>query len=125
MGEANVSESLAVLRGPASAVTEGILNGDYALWLGSGISFGRMPGLSELIFLLLKALWDKSPDPASPYRLKFDGIVAKFAGGFGLMHIVLAENKPTVLEPGHYSADITSQDQPCADGGRAARLRRC
>lgn len=80
MGEANVAESLALLRGPASAIKDGILNGEYALWLGSGISFGRMPGLTELIFLLLKALWDKSPDPSSPYRLKFKEIVGKAPG---------------------------------------------
>jgi hypothetical protein len=44
-----VSETLGLLDGPFRAFAEGVAEDRYALWLGSGISFGRVDGLKKII----------------------------------------------------------------------------
>lgn len=44
-----VSETLGLLDGPFRAFAEGVAEDRYALWLGSGISFGRVDGLKQII----------------------------------------------------------------------------
>lgn len=44
-----VGEALALLDGPFRAFAEGVSEDRYALWLGSGISFGRVDGLKEVV----------------------------------------------------------------------------
>lgn len=44
-----VSETLGLLDGPFRAFAEGLAEDRYALWLGSGISFGRVDGLKQII----------------------------------------------------------------------------
>jgi hypothetical protein len=58
MGAANatLTEALALLRDRWANETEGLLNGRYSFWLGSGISRERYPDLYELIDRLLNNL---------------------------------------------------------------------
>lgn len=44
-----VSETLNLLDGPYASVAEGVADGRYAFWLGSGISLGRVPGLKGVV----------------------------------------------------------------------------
>ena len=44
-----VSETLGLLDGPFRAFAEGVAEDRYALWLGSGISYGRVDGLKQII----------------------------------------------------------------------------
>lgn len=44
-----VGQTLALLDGPFRAFAEGVAEDRYALWLGSGISFGRVDGLKQVV----------------------------------------------------------------------------
>jgi hypothetical protein len=52
----SVRETLDMLDGPFSAMAEGVSQDLYALWLGSGISFGRVPGLRQVVEQVLRFL---------------------------------------------------------------------
>lgn len=52
----SVRETLDLLDGPFSAMSEGVSQDLYAMWLGSGISFGRVPGLMKVIDRVLRFL---------------------------------------------------------------------
>jgi hypothetical protein len=41
-----VAETLGLLDGPFTGLAKGVAEGRYALWLGSGISLSRVPGLA-------------------------------------------------------------------------------
>lgn len=45
----SVSSTLALLDGQFTAFAEGVSDGKYAFWLGSGISLGRVPGLRGVV----------------------------------------------------------------------------
>lgn len=45
----SVRDTLKLLDGSFEPVAAGVSNGIYAFWLGSGISFGRAPGLRDLV----------------------------------------------------------------------------
>lgn len=51
-----VRETLALLDAPFAATASAVAQDRYALWLGSGISFGRVDGLSELVPRVLEFL---------------------------------------------------------------------
>jgi hypothetical protein len=55
-----VAQTLAVLDGPFASLAEGIANGRYALWLGSGISRDAVDGLWGLVQKALRQLRDQS-----------------------------------------------------------------
>lgn len=61
----SVRETLALLDGPFATVAAGIAEDRYALWLGSGISFGRVAGLSQVVAGVIEFL-----------RARIDGGVA-------------------------------------------------
>jgi hypothetical protein len=68
--DATLSEALTLLRTQWATETEGVLNGKYAFWLGSGISRQRYPDVGSLLDRLLNRLQagiDHS-NPACPYR---------------------------------------------------------
>jgi hypothetical protein len=54
--DATLAEALALLRTQWPTETEGVLNGKYSFWLGSGISRERYPDVPELIRRLLEKL---------------------------------------------------------------------
>jgi len=51
-----VAQTLALLDGPFAGVAQGVEEGRYALWLGSGISRGRVPGLDRVVVRVLEFL---------------------------------------------------------------------
>lgn len=58
----SVRQTLALLDGPFLTVANGIAESRYAFWLGSGISFGRVEGLRQVIPRVLEFLRARS-DP--------------------------------------------------------------
>lgn len=54
--EISIRETLDLLDGPFVELAEGIAENRYALWLGSGISFSRMPGLIKVVQAVLDHL---------------------------------------------------------------------
>ncbi|MDJ0390240.1 SIR2 family protein [Roseomonas sp. E05] len=52
----NVRETLALLDGPFAAVAAGVAEDRYAFWLGSGISFGRVMGLKQVVARVIEFL---------------------------------------------------------------------
>jgi len=65
-----VAETLDLLEGPFAAVARGVADGRYVLWLGSGISRDRLPGLRELILKVLTFLHSRIDTGSCdcPYR---------------------------------------------------------
>ena len=51
-----VSETLALLDGQFASVAKGVAEDQYVLWLGSGISFGRVDGLRQVVSRVLEFL---------------------------------------------------------------------
>ena len=60
---ATVSDVLMLLEGPFSSLAEGVADGRYVLWLGSGISRERVPDLRSVIRMALEHL-HASANPA-------------------------------------------------------------
>jgi SIR2-like domain len=60
-----VTETLALLDGPFASVARGIAEDRYVLWLGSGISFGRVDGLRQVIARVLEFLRART-NPGDP-----------------------------------------------------------
>src|ERR1700688_5015796 len=52
----SVQQTLALLDGPFAAVAAGVVEDHYAFWLGSGISFGRVDGLAQIISRVIEFL---------------------------------------------------------------------
>jgi len=61
-----VPETLALFDGPFASVARGVAEDRYVLWLGSGISFGRVDGLRQVIARVLEFLRARTTpgDPA-------------------------------------------------------------
>jgi len=62
---ATVADVLAQFDGPFAPMTAAFGNAAFALWVGSGISFGRAPSLGDLILRGLEFLRVKAQDPAT------------------------------------------------------------
>ena len=65
----SVIQVLALLDGEFQAMAKGVAKGEYALWLGSGISRGRVDDLKSIIRKVLQFLRDNidPSDDDSPY----------------------------------------------------------
>lgn len=61
----SVRDTLKLLDGSFEPVAAGVSNGLYAFWLGSGISFGRAPGLRTLVAKVVEFVRSHI-DPADP-----------------------------------------------------------
>jgi hypothetical protein len=74
----SIAQTLALLDGPFAGVAQGVEEGRYALWLGSGISRGRVPGLDGLIVGVLEFLRTRIDPKESdcPYRIALEKAVA-------------------------------------------------
>jgi hypothetical protein len=76
--DAKLSEAVTLLRTEWAIETRGVLNGEYAFWLGSGISRDRYPDVSTLIHRLLTTLQAGIvvSDPQCPFRRALNAILA-------------------------------------------------
>lgn len=65
-----VQETLSLLEEQFATVTEGLANGRYALWLGSGVSRDRVPNVRDLVRKTLEYLHTRMLGAAdqAPYR---------------------------------------------------------
>ena len=54
--EISILETLALLDGAFHEFAEGVADDRYAVWLGAGISIGKLPGLEELAEAVLEHL---------------------------------------------------------------------
>ena len=62
-GTITVSQSLDMLDGPFRSFAEGVAEDRYVLWLGSGISLGRVDGLKDIVLRIIEFLRSRiSPD---------------------------------------------------------------
>lgn len=61
----SVRDTLKLLDGPFEPFASGVSKGLYAFWLGSGISFGRAPRLSDLVCKVIEYVRSRI-DPADP-----------------------------------------------------------
>ena len=52
----SLPDTLALLDGQFAALAAGVADGAYAIWLGSGISFKKMPKLADLVEIVLEHL---------------------------------------------------------------------
>jgi len=73
-----VSQTLDLLDGPHAAFARGVVDGQYTLWLGSGISRDRLPDLGVLIKNVLSFVHDRlAPQGVDcPHRQALEQIVA-------------------------------------------------
>jgi hypothetical protein len=73
-----VLETLQLLDGDFSGLTSGVSRGEYAFWLGSGISRGRVAGLNGVLRKLIEFLRLQSDpnDAGCPYRRALDAVLS-------------------------------------------------
>jgi hypothetical protein len=66
----SIAETLDLLDEDFAALAQGVADDRYVLWLGSGISRERVPGLDKLVVKVLEFLHEKSElgNPGCPYR---------------------------------------------------------
>lgn len=69
-GAITIAQTLELLDGPHASVADAVARGSYVLWLGSGISRGRVDGLDGVVLRVLEFLQDKaaSEGASSPHR---------------------------------------------------------
>jgi hypothetical protein len=90
---ATVIDALASLDGPFAPLAEGVSRDRYALWLGSGISLGRVEGLRELIPRVLIFLQQQVAvgNANCPFRTALSSI-------FGIASLTAAERASIDVE---------------------------
>lgn len=73
-----VSDTLALLDGPFAALAAGVAEDRYALWLGSGISFGRIDGLKQVVARVIEFLRSRvvAGSPDCRYRKALNEVLA-------------------------------------------------
>lgn len=74
-----VAGTLDLLERDHAAVADGIANGRYVIWLGSGISRGRVAGVRGLVRKVLEFLQEQArrEGPGSPHRAALERAIAK------------------------------------------------
>jgi len=90
---ATVVDALTLLDGPFAPLAEGVSQDRYALWLGSGISLGRVGGLCKLIHRVLDFLQQRVAvgDANCPFRVALSAI-------FGIASLTAAERASIDVE---------------------------
>ncbi len=74
----SIKETLELLDGDYASVAEGFVQGSYALWLGSGISRGRVIGLDGVLAKLLEFLRSNvTANPACRFRKALETVLDK------------------------------------------------
>lgn len=65
-----LSDTLELIEDNFGALTEALCEGEFALWIGSGISFGKAPGLAELVEAVIEFLRMRADpsDQAEPHH---------------------------------------------------------
>ncbi|MEG3149240.1 SIR2 family protein [Sphingomonas sp. ZT3P38] len=73
----SIGETLALLDGDFAEFAAGVANDQYAMWLGSGISLAKFPGLEGVVQIVLEHLQAKVDpvDPQCVFRRSLDRIL--------------------------------------------------
>ncbi|MGI8986611.1 MAG: hypothetical protein ACR2GM_07450, partial [Nocardioidaceae bacterium] len=81
--EVSIADALAHLRAQSPALLDDLANADRVLWVGSGASYGRVPGLKVLLRRVLEFLQDRMNDSAegSDHRRALEQIVEEHLPG--------------------------------------------
>ena len=81
--EVSIADALARLRAQSPALLEDLANADRVLWVGSGVSYGRVPGLKVLLRRVLEFLQDRMNDPVegSDHRRALEQVVEEHLPG--------------------------------------------
>lgn len=74
-GKISIRETLGLLDGAFAGVSKGICQGEYAFWLGSGISRERVVDLNGVLAKLLDFLRVRFTAADCPYKSAFDTII--------------------------------------------------
>lgn len=75
-GTISLAETLALLDGEFAPLAEAFAKGQYALWLGSGISRDRVVGLDGVLLKLLEFLRSNATtSPGCRYKTAFDKVI--------------------------------------------------
>jgi hypothetical protein len=74
--DATIADALQLLDGPFASMADQVAQDCYALWLGSGISLGRVEGLDKLIVRVLVFLQQRvtAGDANCPFRAALDNV---------------------------------------------------
>lgn len=97
-----IRETLALLDGDFAGVAQGVGRGEYALWLGSGISRGRIVSLDGVLSKLIEFLRTRATaDAACPYR--------------GALDEVIRLARPSSAERAEIDYAVDSANWPCLD----------
>jgi hypothetical protein len=75
--EITILETLALLDGPLREFAEGVCDDRYAIWLGAGISLGKLPGLPGVAEAVLEHVRSRVDphDVSCAYRVSLEGIL--------------------------------------------------
>lgn len=78
-GKMSIGEALALLRRQSPGLLEDLSTADRVLWVGSGVSYGLVPGLKKLLWSVLDFLQRRINDPAEgeDHRRALEEIVAE------------------------------------------------
>ena len=76
--EISIRETLTLLDSNFAELAAGVANDQYAMWLGSGISLAKFPGLASVVQIVLEHLQAKvdPSDPQCVFRRSLDRILA-------------------------------------------------
>lgn len=74
----SLTQTLALLDGTFSSLAQGVAENRYALWLGSGISFGRVDGLGKIVPRVIEHLRSRMvpTNPSCRFRIALDRILS-------------------------------------------------
>lgn len=76
--EISISETLGLLDGSLREFADGVADDRYAVWLGAGVSLGKLPGLKGVAEAVLEHVRSKADmaDPACAFRASLNDILA-------------------------------------------------
>lgn len=76
--EISVLETLGLLDDPLSEFADGVADDRYAIWLGAGVSLGKLPGLKGVVEAVLEHVRGKADpsDPTCAFHASLDEILA-------------------------------------------------
>src|SRR5450432_3854176 len=79
--EITILETLALLDGQLCEFAEGVGDDRYAVWLGAGISLGKLPGLADVAEVVLEHVRSRAnpDDAACAFRVSLENILSLVA----------------------------------------------
>lgn len=79
--EITILQTLALLDAPLREFADGVVDDSYAIWLGAGISLGKLPGLPGVAEAVLEHVRSRidHADPACSFKASLDNVLALVA----------------------------------------------